>query len=243
MLAHAPYFEATYEEDLANPFHPQSPAGKFCQSENLKGSIKFTDPHGGKGGFGCSGAEFLSCWSFKNSMSERDAFAWKAWRESRKFPGSGADILTQAYGMNKKEHFFLGINMEEEKLHTIPSHLGILLSLFRTGQKIPTHEHLKTLPPIPASLAQITERGIKALEQGEKENFIQCVTEYGKALKNLGLLCDYSQNVLAELSNVLAAKGCGAMGADVLLVLHNKGVDLSQWEKKHSLHLVTQFSI
>lgn len=239
MLGHGPYFTAEIDDSLTNPFHPKSPAGKFCEAETFSGKMKFEDPHRGLGGFGCSGAEFLACWSLKHKEMD----AWKAWDASREFPGSGADILTQSYGMNQSEPFFLAIDLKARKLEKITPHLGLTLSLFRTGQKLPTHEHLQKLPEIPNSLAEITERGISAMASGNRADFLAAISQYAKTLEGLGLISEFSKSVLGRLGNdILAAKGCGAMGADVLLVAHDKA-DLKTWEKENSLTQVAQISV
>ena len=65
---------------------------------------------------------------------------------------------------------------------------------------------------------------------------------FGKVLGETGRVADHSKKLLAELadcSGVRAAKGCGAMGSDVILVMHDRSAvrDLHQFQERNALVL------
>lgn len=240
LLGHGPWFEAEYG-GATHSFHPSSPAGQWLSTLPSSLALRFTDPHRGAGGFGGSGAEFLSAWSFErkipSSWRERQAFAWAAWDDSRKFPGSGADILTQAWGVNYGKDFWLGIDTKNRALEPLDSNFGLRLSLFSTGKKLATHTHLQELPPLPLEeLWGHVIDGKEALRARSSTLFAAAMNGYGQCLAERGLLAEHSARALGALPQrkVLASKGCGAMGADVLAVLHD-GAELENWARENSL--------
>lgn len=246
LLGHPPHFRCTWETAGGpSPFHPESPAGKWLALHPAAGlSPRFTDPHAGKGGFGGSGAEFLSAWCLGQEVPSADKpraiFSWNAWEDFKGLgaSGSGADILTQAFGADRESAFFLVVDLEGRSLvELFPVRTGGSLSLFHTGKKLATHEQ-KTPANLPvAELRELTERAIGCLDGGLFTGFAECLSAYGEKLAALGLLAPHSAEALAALQGVegvRGAKGCGAMGADVLLVAHD-GVDLSAWAAANSL--------
>jgi len=249
LLAHAPYFKAKILPEANSPFHPASQAGRWL-ADHPRG-IEFTDPHLGKGGFGGSGAEFLSAWfagrKDPSTSSERATLAWQAWEASRKFSGSGADIFVQAYGVNRRENFFLRLNLARRVCEELipKKSSGCVISLFHTGIKMPTHElKLPALLPM-EDLRGIAARAASSLREGNFVGFAQGLQSYGDRLESLGLLAPHSAAALKQLrgkEGVLAAKGCGAMGSDVLLVAHRRA-SLESWEEENSLAQVGAFPV
>lgn len=242
LLTHAPFFEVTLGDwPEVHSFHPESPAGKWVKENPIDRTVSFHDPHGGAGGYGASGAEFLAAWfaprKVPESEDERAAVAWGAWEDSRAFPGSGADVLVQAYGVNLEEPSLLAVDLNERTLERLPPKLGCTLSLFHTGKKAETHKQLDSLPPLPmGDLYRLVLEGTKALTNGDADAFAQSLNDYGAALDKVGLLAPHSKEALSALpkEGVLAAKGCGAMGSDVLLVLHRNAA-LGDWARANSL--------
>lgn len=240
MLAHGPGFAADFSPGSTHPFHPESPAGKWLQSQTLTQKISFEDFHSGQGGFGGSGAEFLAAFAavkgVPESLKSRIKFAWDAWEASRNYPGSGADILTQAMGVNFAEPFWLGIDIGARSLETLYSDFGLTLSLFHTGQKLATHSHLENLPNIPSeALTYLVWDGLEAIRSGSKENFAASIKAYGALLADAKLVAAHTEKALASLpAEIVAAKGCGAMGSDVIAVFH-EAISLDRWAKENSL--------
>ncbi|MNT56168.1 hypothetical protein D3C72_1934500 [compost metagenome] len=99
--------------------------------------------------------------------------------------------------------------------------------IVHTGNKVATHEHLKSLASFDASGLESAFLLIRqAFEKQLEDDLIQGVRSYAHALPALGFTCEPTLKLLSvvrELPGVLAAKGCGALGADVILVLTRKG--------------------
>jgi len=82
----------------------------------------------------------------------------------------------------------------------------------------------------------------QAFRRNNADSFIQSVLNYAEALKELGLT---SAGTLELLSTIraqpwfLAAKGCGAMGADVILVVHQRSheAEVKMWALARGLKI------
>jgi hypothetical protein len=216
--------------------------------------IRFQDPHAGRGGFGGSGAEYLAAWVGERRVPAPDApraiFAWSAWEDSRTVAGvgSGADVLTQAFGVNRDEPFFLEIDLVGRSLREIyPRRHQGCLSLFHTGRKLDTHA---AAIPDALPVEEMEDMVLRAgswLESGHFEGFAREVNAYAEKLAALGLVAPYTAEAVAaarKLPGVLAAKGCGAMGADVILVAHEETADpFADWATANSLAEIGRFSV
>lgn len=218
--------------------HPDSPAGLFIKKHSQifsKFDVSFRDPYQGRGGFGASTAQFLGAYamSLVQEHSHQDmekifdikhlleSYYEVAWTGEGQRP-SGADLVGQLKGSLT---FF-------EKRRSAVSKTGWPFSnldfyIVHTGNKVPTHEHLKTLKQFDASALEkafVRIRG--SFEQHHEDEFVAGVQDYAKALVDLQFTCEATLKLLAEVKSckgVLAAKGCGALGADVLMVVTSKG--------------------
>lgn len=229
-------------------FHPASPAGKWI-SENTEFfqnyRFQFLDPHQGRGGFGASTAQYLLIRQFQESIKQGRIKAeaensivknsswiqeslsveqlhriWKdyrrlAWSGKGAIP-SGADLVAQS-----REHicFFRGEDFFQQSLSwPFPD---LVLSFFATGIKLATHEHLGSLHTLNVDLLKkISENSYQAIVEKNAPAWIQSVQDYRQALLQQGLEAHTTTALLENLpSRVLAAKGCGAMGVDILLIV------------------------
>lgn len=252
VLTHGPFFKAEAQaKSLKAPFNAASPAAQIAKKLRFDSStVLFTDPHNGQGGFGGSSAEFLAVLAQDSVKTNfKEAECWKA-RELylSVASGSGVDVLVQAFGSGE-ESLLVAVDLEGKKLKplNIPS-LGAELRLFRTGQKLATHEHLKKVePPHPDDLAPLVQKAEGAFFKKDKKLFAECMNGYGDALATAGLLAAHSAAAVKdarEIPGVLAAKGCGAMGADVLAILHETGTEIPEaYKAKHSLVEVLKLNI
>lgn len=222
-----------------------SPAGKFYlrHKEAFKNiSLNFTDPHNGKGGLGASSAQYALLISLFDALKKSrikaietdikkyfskfdpiigfqylDEYISDSWNNEGLRP-SGTDMIAQLSGQ---------IAVVSTNTSCLSSHTwdfkNLSFILVRTGAKLATHEHLKTVGAIPASLLQrVCNRAIESLETINEKTFLVSVKAYAENLKHIGILAEHSDNLLKQIcsnKNVLAAKGCGAMGADILLIL------------------------
>jgi mevalonate kinase len=234
ILTTPPYFEMKFTPQrnmfYSNKqiFHPQSPAGIWVQQHAdffRAYQLEFFDPHAGKGGFGASGAEFLSVYNAiyplkKNTdFIERLVHDYQAICASQatKIP-SGADLVAQIYGRITYWHRIKNVISTSNWPFEDLSYL-----LIRTGQTCVTHEAIKKLPKTTVdSMTQITQEGYSAFQTKNRLGFIEAIKGYADCMKQAGCLLDTTENLIQTLYQshlIRAAKGCGAMGAEVVLIL------------------------
>ena len=175
----------------------------------------FYDPYDGIGGFGASGAEFVI-----GAKRQGMVDPWKvlaSYKESG-LSGSGADIMCQWVGGLT---YFCAREKIIQKLQWLFDDLYI--GLIHTGYKLNTHEHLEKLNQSNfESLEKIVENCYASIKNKDKLLFIKSILDYANNLDKLSLVADNTKKLLDKLSinkTILAAKGCGAMGADVILVV------------------------
>ena len=131
---------------------------------------------------------------------------------------SGADLVAQVCG---GLCWYDGMNYMAESLSwPFP---GYEILVFHTGKKLETHEHLKELKNLKLQqLIPILLAGRTSLDQMNLKVFCESINYYYDVLNELGLS---DQSVfdsvmkLRESELVLAAKGCGAMGMDTVIVV------------------------
>ncbi|MBS0358964.1 MAG: hypothetical protein JSS53_06835 [Proteobacteria bacterium] len=211
--------------------YPESPAGKLIhdhQSLLAHMSLEFRDPHQGKGGFGASSAQFLMVYALLQHLKKKPlehehcselltCYQSYAWNGVGLKP-SGADLISQWFG---KVTLF---NHQEKQIqaHDWPFE-NITFCLLHTGQKLPTHNHLKQLKQIPTqALLPWMQKIQESFLQKDAFQFILGIQGYGDTLQKETLVAETTLPLLRLLQQheaVLASKGCGALGADVILVL------------------------
>jgi mevalonate kinase len=238
-----------------SPFAPQSPAGRFMarhkvEFENLR--FEFHDPHRGKGGLGASSAQFALAYTwFLNQRSVEPAdFDWQALLEEYRacawsgegLPPSGADVVAQLTGQIS---WFDGREHIVRKLQWPFKSLGF--TLIRTGTKLATHEHLvisKTAKAAPHdALRELVREATLAFEGADEKRLLDSVNESARVLLDSELTARGTLGLLTAMKAdgdwALAAKGCGAMGADVILVLHDldRANEVELWAEKKDLEI------
>ena len=212
----------------------ESPAGRMYQQENAifkDWDLEFIDPHEGRGGFGASTAQFALLQGFKEGFesfrneSQIDFDLRKIHNNYLKLastnsgiPPSGADLISQFNG-GLIEVDFGGGKIQN---HSWPFPQWQLL-FFATGKKIATHEHLSELKNLEISKLRIHfNKALQAFKDGRATEFLIEFTDYQKTLAEQGWQTNETKKML-ELINlkdgVIASKGCGAMGADVIAII------------------------
>jgi hypothetical protein len=195
-------------------------------SEKLQGyHFIFNDPHHGQGGFGASSAQYaLLYYAYQKLLSHEVHITeclhqYRTHTKREKIRASGADLIGQLNG--KLTLCCPADDYYEAPLEWPWPHLNA--TLFKTSYKIATHEHLSTLSDFPKNtLGQITKTSIEAIKIKDAGAFIKSIQMFSEALSEAALYCDETLRLLEEINRspfVLAAKGCGALGADVILVL------------------------
>lgn len=204
-------------------FHEDSPAGILQSHYQINLDGRFRDPYKGIGGLGKSTAEFLAV--AQKAVGLRDE--WHLWSQYRKIHEgavnvpSGVDLMTQLKGGYCLTETNL---LKSEKLQW-PFHRFDWLALI-TGNKIKTHEHLgQTLKPNWDSLKTLNRKVIQAFESKNAEDFACGLNDWRDFLHGEGLEAQETTelvDVFLEVPGVLAAKGCGALGSDLIFVLYDK---------------------
>lgn len=243
-------------DDRLMGFHAESPAARFMGDQPkffFQYALEFVDPWSGRGGFGASSAQFLLCYALtlrgmdngkgegfaspefeidtRNLLEVYRSYSWKG----EGLPPSGFDLLAQLSG---------GFSVvERSEIRTVLRDWpfkDLNFRLLHTGRKVATHEHLRSLRALPTeALSRAAEQAISAFAVGDSEEFVAALDEFYHILLEARLVSSQTQELveqLQSLSGVLMAKGCGALGGDVLLVLQDPGATpLDQWARSHNL--------
>ncbi len=228
----APRFELHVEmkdpsEINESIFHPDSPAGKLWSlNQNFLNQfkLKFVDPYQ-SGGFGASTAQFVLLYSLIHASSLNWQQAINQYRELAKsdqgFPPSGADLAAMIKG-----HLCF---FEREKWHleAVSWPFGDKdFLIVKTNAKLATHDHLKELQSFNGEALRVSMQLIRrGLAENSFETFILGLRNFREKILALGLTAQGTQKWVKELEShpeVIFAKGCGAMGMDVLFLLFEK---------------------
>jgi mevalonate kinase len=239
VFASKPRFELTsvVGQGKFEGIHPDSPAGKLIQDHSgffSKFDLSFNDPHQGRGGWGASTAQFLATFVLNEwresceletlkslSISRLLDYYWKYAWNGQGYRPSGSDLVAQYKG---------ALTLFEKRTGIVSVHgwtfADIDFALIPTNYKLATHEHLKVLSEFNESGLELAMAKIRAsLNSGNSAEFVEGIRDYAKALSDLGFVAEHTEKLCADMltkPGVLAAKGCGAMGADVILVVYEK---------------------
>lgn len=234
ILTTRPCFELTLlEDDLIHEhtnascvIHPDSPAGRWWRACGYAlEKLAWFDPYQGAGGLGASSAQFVGAYLASQKCRENhdidsclllDAYRQCAW-QGEGVPPSGHDVVAQQHSACVYND---GVTIQRFSW-TFPD-LSFLL--VRTGKKLATHHHLQTasLPSDLQTLVPIIDLAKEAFLQQNSQMLIDAVNQYHHALLERQLVAPTTLGVLQsiqKIEGVLASKGCGALGADVLCLL------------------------
>ena len=230
-------------EDDENPLHEYWNANEDFL---LDFDYDFIDPYEGRGGFGASSAQWAAFYAFvnqyhpsmsyffdktqnENDFTKKIDFAFienflKTYRSYTKegIPPSGYDVLSQWIG----KVAYIDVGNKILKRFDWPFD-GLSFVLIKNTDKIATHEHLlflsKNLNQIPEKkLRACVDKNLKAFETKNQSLLIEGINENFEVLKEAKLVDPKAQRAIEKLQKnefVLAAKGCGALGADVFCAL------------------------
>lgn len=229
-----PCFKLVVEEKQNTaplPFHPQSPAG-LLYLDNIEllspYQFSFNNPYQ-LGGLGASTAEFLGLYQFilclkkETPLPNKDLVKfYQNYNIKNGIAPSGADLIAQLH--HGLSYYSPKQNQQQSFKWPYPE---LSLLLFHTNQKLATHDHLNqvTLPSDLSKLHEIAGKIYKAITACNPAAFVEGIKNYGQILSSLGLEATHTFEILKPLQQdkrILATKGCGAMGADVFLVLCDK---------------------
>lgn len=222
-------------------FHPQSPAGRWIlfikdklnlDEQQIKDlfSCHLYDPHHGEGGFGRSTAELVYiAQSFSERLDMDIQTLWELYRElsvlesDKKWPPSGYDLVVQWH----PSFSLLQVVGDQIRFKEKPwpfTRLGFLI--FKTKKKVFTHLHLKELTlEVLDPLVELSSRVTDQYMQEDQAEFMQSLGAFRDQLVEFNLVCEETLNTVSRLQalqGVEFAKGCGALGADVVAVFCKK---------------------
>lgn len=222
-------------QDLGQVIHPESPAGKLMELlkfrpeesvESVRSLGHYFDPHRGAGGFGASTAQYIFA---ERHLAKMEAEKWPLAKLLDRYRQcssaalvSGHDYLAQGFGQG-----VVLISTEGPELTSFWSwpFKGFRWALFRTHEKVATHTHLSERIRGTDEFQKLREisRGSElALLREDGESFVAILREYTCELQRLNLRSKKMIDLELEMQKLfprVAAKGCGAMGADVFMVL------------------------
>ena len=228
VMTTSPCFEIRLTETPGlHGIHEASPAGLFwLKSPHADKGLDWHDPYQGCGGMGASSAQFIGAYRASKHLSNqafdqaemldlyfKHAFAGQGIRPS------GYDVLAQSM------HGCVYIDRTNKLVTSYEwPFKDLACLLIHTGQKLATHHHLQDLdlPQKLNTLSQLVEQGKQAFEQTNSASFITAINAYHAELSNMQLVADHTLQAIAEfkeLPDILAVKGCGAMGSDIILLV------------------------
>lgn len=244
ILCTEPRFQlmVSQEPTEKSPFHPESPAGRLYSLNRQRLSsvtLKWKDPYLVKGGFGASSAQF-------GLLSGMLQLGEELWGESERFFDwhemlseyrqisaidkngissgpipSGADLVGAVGGGIT----FFDRNRGHTQTFSWPFQ-ELEFFLFHTQEKLATHEHLKNLKTFETQkFRDATDLILNGLQLVNSENFLEGLKNFRDELWAQGWSTEKSRKAVSafeKLNSVRVAKGCGAMGSDVILVIGNK---------------------
>lgn len=246
LLTTTPCFELslTSKEGLTE-IHPESPAGLFWQQQkHRKTGLSWSDPYANLGGLGASSAQFLASYLASCSIQEKtpnieqmlNAYYQTSWLGKGLRP-SGYDVIAQS----QKGCVYINKHRKIIQSYTWPFQ-DLSFFLLHTGIKLATHHHLQdtALPAQIDYLSALADDGKQAFEDANSQQLIDCINLYHEKLTELKLVAQHSSTLINQLQQhpeVLAIKGCGALGADILLVVTSRQ---NAMILEHKLHAENQ---
>jgi mevalonate kinase len=225
-----PCFKLSLAKTPTTLIHPNSPAGIYWQQTKHPHGLVWHDPYLNRGGLGASSAQFLGAFLANCYLSNTNpdvfsllvAYHQCAWSGNGIRP-SGYDVLAQS------QNCCVYIDYQQKTLECLSwPFKDISFILIHTGQKLATHHYLQTMHLTDAisTLASLVKQARFAFQTQDSALLITTITDYQHILKAHQLTAEHSVVQLNQLTlnpAVLAVKGCGAMGADVLLVVVSSG--------------------
>ena len=147
-------------------------------------------------------------------------FSYDSSKSENPYTPSGADLISQWLG---KVCIFSSSSLAESIDWPFKN---LSFALIQTGQNFKTWKHLENLKQ--KNFSQLNEISLTALEavrSSSESLFLQSIQDYRNVLEKEGLTHPSTKKILQKLNShpeVLAAKGCGAMGAEVIAVFLKK---------------------
>ena len=208
------------QENFSFPFSEQSPAGLLWSESKRKFPFQFQD-HIGWGGFGKSTAEYLSVLipTLKANSNFSDIrLQYQSISEKCGARVSGLDMAIQYFGR------ILHFDQESQVYQSLGWNFSDFeFFIVSTGLKVKTHEHLATLNLDQIRhFPRISNPIVELYFKKNGEDFCRGLNEWSDFLVREQFIQKESLELslnLRKSPEILSAKPCGAMGADVIFVM------------------------
>ena len=209
LLATPPFFEVVSDE--FETFHKSSIANKMLTEQQKLGirghKIK---------GLGRSSAEAIIADANKDIDMKLNSY--KRACDDLRCIASGADLICQWFGectvISNKQ------NVSEKWLFD-----DIDIGIWSTGKSLATQSHLLDVRKIPDKIIESANSCYHAWQGKDIESICANVKEFQQNLVDVGLQSNETTMLVEKISaftGIILAKGCGAMGADIILTLSKK---------------------
>lgn len=222
---------------------------KFSFLKTLKNRIilNFKDPYQGAGGFGASSAQFVALAHFLTALEQsRRPDAFEVYDLYRSILANQSKAQVLATGHEQNSILPSGVDVlaqQNSGIVFVDTKNKILqkkswgfqkasMMIFKTPDKIATHEHLADsnqyihkIEEHEALLTSLVQQASDSLEHQNLYAFCDAVQTYSNILVELGLITESSLELIQKIrslpikEHIYVVKACGAMGADVLMLV------------------------
>jgi len=213
--------EPAFTIDPSKKLHTDSIAAQFILAQtNAACNWGLNDPYFGKGGLGASSAEYLLAYHkiYGNFDNLAHVHAEYIACCANNYRPSGYDVLAQtSFGCVVVETNPICVTACKWPFPELS------FALIHTGKKLKTHEHLQARQAVYnwQSMLRSAEKAIFGLEYSAADDFLAGINDFARTLLVEGLVIEHTQVILQDLAKekILAAKGCGALGSDIVLIV------------------------
>ena len=212
-----------------------SPAFNFWEQHGhffQKFDIEFEDPYNGTGGFGASSAQYVllyklyEMYNCRTVISEQEALkkcidTYKKLPLNKGINPSGADCAAQY--MNR--HIFFN-STQQTATPLSWSFPNLDLRVFKTSDKVNTHEHLRNLKNLDISDMIAPIQNVRqAFDLADENLLIENVNLFFALMIEKDIAFPKTIDLVKQIRSmpfIRAAKGCGALAADVIAIILDK---------------------
>lgn len=229
VLTTTPYFQVILEKgNAACDFPINSPAYNLWQDDLSSHDyiLHWQDPYRGLGGMGASSAQFLGAYYARSYIKNHPVLPAELLATYFKYAWNGEGIAPSGYDViaqSMHDCVYIDGHSKTYEIFVWPfADLGYIL--LHTGKKQATHAYLQSLDELGDlnNLVSISKKACEACKKENSSNFINAINDYYLTLCQLNLVAQHTLDMIEVLKrekDILAVKGCGALGSDILLLL------------------------
>ncbi len=240
------------DENQCRGIHPLSPAGKWIRLRSVflnKLDIEFNDPWNQSGGLGASSAQFLFVHALSEIVQGRFNFVFQEdylgdllrdfrdlYEDTKGVLPSGADVVSQFMG---RVTLIRDDRKKSESVNWPFAFKNFLI--FKTNNKVTSHEHLQSVRAGDLKeFKNLANKSVFFFENEQWNAFVESLKDYHRLLVKYDWVHPSTLKLVETLSTwmgVDAVKGCGALGADTIVVICDDTLSLSLIDRAKSLDL------